>query len=57
MVKKRERFYFDKRWVRKPEAKEVIRSEWEPDCIDSPMFKVANKTKRCRMELIKWNKQ
>lgn len=29
----------------------------EPKCLGSSIFKVAYKIKRCRMELIKWNKQ
>lgn len=35
----------------------MIRKAWEPDCIRSPMFKVAYKIKRCRLALLRWNKQ
>lgn len=47
------RFYFDKRWIRDEE----IRASWDPECISSPMFRVVYKIKKCRMELIKWNRQ
>lgn len=56
MEKKKKRFYFDKRWVDKPGIEEVIRKAWEPEGIGSPMFKVGQKIKQCRMALIEWNK-
>lgn len=51
------RFYFDQRWVTKDGIEEVIREAWEPNCIGSPMFKVAYKIKRCRLALLRWDKQ
>lgn len=53
LAKKKKRFYFDKRWVGKPGVEDVIRLVWESECFNSPMFKVATKIKRCRMELLK----
>lgn len=54
--KKKRRFFFDKTWTEKPEVEEVVRATWEPDCIGSPMFKVAYKIKKYRLELIKWDR-
>lgn len=54
--RKKRRFYFDKRWLNKPGIEEVIRKAWGVDCIGSSMFQVAQKIKRCRMDLIQWNK-
>lgn len=55
--KRMKRFYFDKRWLGQTGVEKVIKSAWEPDCIGSPMYKVAYKIKRCRMALIRWSKQ
>lgn len=54
---KRKRFYFDKRWISKHGVEKVVRKAWEPECLGFSMFKVAYKIKRCKMELIKWNRQ
>lgn len=51
------RFYFDKRWVKKPKVEELIRNTWETNCEGRLMYKVATKIKRCRLELLKWNRQ
>lgn len=48
--KQKRRFYFDKRWGEKPGVEEMVRKAWEAESIGSPMFKVASKIKRCRME-------
>lgn len=34
----------------------MVRTAWEPECIGSPMFRVAFKIKRYMMELIKWDR-
>lgn len=57
LQKQKRRFYFDERRIGKPGVKKVIRDAWESKCIGSPMFKVASKIKRCKMKLIKWNRQ
>lgn len=53
--KKRRRFYFDKRWLNKPKIEEVIRKAWNLYVDVSPMFQVASKIKRCRIDLIRLN--
>lgn len=54
--RKKRRFYFDKRWLNKPGIEEVIQKSGEIECVGSSMFKVAQKIKRCRMDLVQWNK-
>lgn len=51
--RKKRRFYFDQRWLLKNGIEEVIREAWKPNCIGSPMFKVAYKIKRCRLTTLR----
>lgn len=55
--KKKRRFYFDKRWIGKSRIEEIMKKAWDRECIESLMFKVACKIKRCRMDLLKWNRK
>lgn len=55
--RKKGRFYFDKRWLHKAGIEELISKAWGTKCIGSTMFQVAQKIKRCRIELLKWHSQ
>lgn len=55
--KKKRRFYFDKKWIGKPGIEDIIKKSWDRECIRSLMFKVACKIKRCRMDLLEWNRK
>lgn len=55
--KKKRRFYFDKRWISKPRIEDIMKKAWDRECIGSPMFKVACKIKRYRMDLLKCNRK
>lgn len=35
---------------------DIIKHAWEQECVGSPMYQVASKIKRCRLELIKWSR-
>lgn len=43
--KSKRRFYFDQRWLSKEGIEEVVRNAWEAECIGSPMFQVASKSR------------
>nr|XP_027123998.1 uncharacterized protein LOC113740655 [Coffea arabica] len=52
--KRKRRFYFDKRWLKREGIQDVIRNAWEKDCEGSRMFRVKCKIRNCRIELLKW---
>lgn len=43
--------------MQKSGVEDLVRKVWETDCEGSLMYKVATKIKRCRVELLKWNRQ
>ena len=52
--RKKQRFYFDKRWLQKDDIRDVIRTTWEKEVEGSRMFQVVRKVKNCRLDLLKW---
>ncbi|XP_071901112.1 uncharacterized protein [Coffea arabica] len=53
--RRKKRFYFDKRWLQRDEVLDVVRQAWDQRDDGSRMFKVMQKVKRCRVNLLKWN--
>ncbi|XP_027096192.1 uncharacterized protein [Coffea arabica] len=52
--RRKKRFYFDKRWLKRDDIGEVVRSAWENEFNGSRMFQVVMKIKNCRVALLKW---
>ncbi|XP_071902137.1 uncharacterized protein [Coffea arabica] len=52
--KRKKRFYFDKRWLKREDIGEVIKSAWEQEIDGSRMFQVVKKLKNCRVALLQW---
>ncbi|XP_071923234.1 uncharacterized protein [Coffea arabica] len=55
-TKRRRRFYFDQRWTKDPETKNVIKGAWSKDISGSKMFKITRKLKECRIAILEWRK-
>lgn len=55
VFRKKTRFFFDRRWINKPSIEEVVKQAWNETVIGSPMFQVAERIKRCRLALLKWD--
>ncbi|XP_071926918.1 uncharacterized protein [Coffea arabica] len=55
--RKKRRFYFDQRWTKNLETKEVIQGAWRKDHLGSRMFKVTRKIKECRIAILEWRKK
>ncbi|XP_071900920.1 uncharacterized protein [Coffea arabica] len=54
--KVKKRFYFDQRWVKNGEIREVIERVWGSEHQGSRMFKVTRKIRECRMALLTWKR-
>ena len=54
-IKRKKRFYFDKRWLHRDEVLDIVKLAWDQRDDGSRMFKVVQKVKRCRVNLLKWN--
>ncbi|XP_071923241.1 uncharacterized protein [Coffea arabica] len=52
---RRKRFQFDKRWLQQSEVDEVVKKAWDIPCTGTRWFKVKEKIKNCRIELLKWS--
>ena len=52
--RRKKRFYFDKRWLKRDDIGEVVRSAWENEFNGSRMFQVVLKITNCRVALLKW---
>nr|XP_027065280.1 uncharacterized protein LOC113691366 [Coffea arabica] len=52
--RRKHRFFFDKRWLKREDIGEVIRIAWEQQVEGSRMYQVATKIKNCRVALLKW---
>lgn len=55
-MKTRVRFIFNSSWTRDQESEEIIKEAWGRNVQGSRMFKVKQKLKWCRNELIRWSK-
>ncbi|CAA0818874.1 Unknown protein, partial [Striga hermonthica] len=55
-AKRKRRFFFDKRWLKREGIKEVVTEAWEVRKEGTPMFKVSEKIKEARVALLKWSK-
>ena len=53
-VKRKKKFYFDKRWLQREEITKVVKKAWDQEDEGSSMFKITKKIKRCRLNLLKW---
>ncbi|XP_071938995.1 uncharacterized protein [Coffea arabica] len=53
--KRKKRFQFDKRWLQKEDIEGVIQKAWSIPCNGTRWFKVKEKIKNCRVELLKWS--
>ncbi|XP_027095016.2 uncharacterized protein [Coffea arabica] len=52
--KRKQRFFFDKRWLHKEGVQQVVEQAWQKDEPGSRMFKITRKIRNCRIELLKW---
>lgn len=55
--KTKSRFIFDSRWSKVQECENMIKKIWNRLVTGSRMFKVPEKLKWCKIELIKWRKE
>lgn len=55
-MRRKTRFYFNKKWITKPGIEKVIKRAWESECEGFLMFQVAAKITLCRLEILKWNR-
>ncbi|XP_071905749.1 uncharacterized protein [Coffea arabica] len=53
-IKKKKRFFFDKRWLQKEGITEVVKQAWRQSDEGTRMFKLTQKIKRCRISLLRW---
>ncbi|XP_071921866.1 uncharacterized protein [Coffea arabica] len=51
----KKRFQFDKRWLQQDGIKEVVKEAWNIPCDGTRWFKVKQKIRNCRVELLKWS--
>ncbi|XP_027124181.1 uncharacterized protein [Coffea arabica] len=51
------RFYFDRKWLEYKEVREVIKKAWGNKQEGSRFFRLQNRIKECRFELMRWNKK
>ncbi|XP_071924897.1 uncharacterized protein [Coffea arabica] len=54
-IRRKKRFYFDKRWLQQDEVLDIVKLAWDQKDDGSRMFKVVQKVKRSRVNLLKWN--
>ena len=48
---------FEEKWSTHPECELIISKAWNASTeAGSPMYKLLNKIKRCRMSLVKWSR-
>ncbi|KAK9996993.1 hypothetical protein SO802_021679 [Lithocarpus litseifolius] len=48
---------FEEKWVAHPECEDRVRFSWvQTQPIGSPMFRLFEKIKRCRMDLVRWSR-
>ncbi|XP_071940395.1 uncharacterized protein [Coffea arabica] len=52
--RRNKRFYFDKRWLKREDIGEVVRTAWEKETKGSRMFQVTRKIKNYRVALLQW---
>ncbi|XP_027150159.1 uncharacterized protein LOC113750373 [Coffea eugenioides] len=52
--RKKKRFFFDRRWLKKEGVQDVIRNAWDQVFEGSRMFRIKCKIRNCRIELLKW---
>lgn len=52
--RKKQRFYFDKRWLQREGVQQMVERAWNKEEQGSRMFKITKKIKNCRIELLKW---
>uniref|UniRef100_A0A2N9FI47 CCHC-type domain-containing protein n=1 Tax=Fagus sylvatica TaxID=28930 RepID=A0A2N9FI47_FAGSY len=55
-INRKKLFRFDHSWVRELGCEETIKMAWSCPVSGTPMFRVAQKIKNCRMQLLQWNK-
>ena len=53
--RKRRMFRFEKAWLKEPGCEEVIESAWEVQPIGMAMYRVTQKIKQCRINLLQWS--
>ncbi|XP_027122271.2 uncharacterized protein [Coffea arabica] len=51
----KKRFQFDKRWLQHDGIQEVVKEAWNTPCEGTRWFKVKQKIRNCRVELLKWS--
>ncbi|KAK6158751.1 hypothetical protein DH2020_006065 [Rehmannia glutinosa] len=52
----KKRFSFDRRWVAREGADDVVRDAWMLNSVGTPMFLVHQKIRNCRLKLLAWNR-
>ncbi|XP_071926170.1 uncharacterized protein [Coffea arabica] len=55
--KRKKRFIFDKRWLKKEGVEEVVKQAWNSPHSGSRMYKVHRKIATCKVEILKWRNQ
>jgi hypothetical protein len=53
--KKRRLFRFDHTWVREDGCEECIAAAWRSPQVGTPMFRLVQKIKNCRVQLLQWS--
>ena len=48
------RFFFDRRWLKKKGLEQVVKRAWEEEQTGSNMYKVHRKIANCRIAILKW---
>ena len=48
-------FRFEKKWIREAGCEQVIKDAWEIQPIGTDMYRVAEKIKQCRINLLQWS--
>ncbi|XP_027166343.1 uncharacterized protein LOC113766338 [Coffea eugenioides] len=56
-TRKKRRFYFDQRWTKNPEMKEVIQGAWRTVQTGSRMYKMVRKIKAVRVAILEWRRK
>ncbi|XP_071939954.1 uncharacterized protein [Coffea arabica] len=57
ITKRKMRFYFDQRWTKNPDMKEVIQGAWRKVQIGSRMYKITRKIKEVRVAILEWRRK
>ena len=52
--KRKKRFIFNRRWLKKKGLEQVIKQAWEEEQIGLRLYKVHGKIAKCRAEILKW---